>query len=1454
MRMKNNYISQLHFISKHLFTLLVLGLLVFGAGSVSGATRTASVSGNWDNTATWGGSSVPIAGDVVTINSGITVTVAADAACSTISFPAGNNVNSTISLNNGITLNVSGTITIPRAANNRMNTLAAGAGFLNAGSIAFTNGGGTNRHQVTITTGTVTVSGNVTSDNTSGNQSASIIFSGTGQLKLGGTFFTPNTGSLTPDLGTVEYTSSTAQSVSNFTYYNLTISGGGDKTLIGATTVTRTLLLIGGDLITSSTNLLTISNTTNSGIMGGSINSYINGPVYWILGYSGSQTTSTYIFPVGKTSYLPFSITGFIPSWNPALRVEAFNASPGGTPDGNSKSISTSEYWKLTTLTSNTYCDFSASTVSIGRGNLIYSYDAIACLATDNNSPAGTYKSLGGTTSLYGVANSAPISPSTTGLNYHYFALAESKTPKITTSLPSFGIFSYIYNFGPSTEQTFIVNGTNLSNNITVTAPANYEISLTPSIGFQSTITLTQSGGNVANKTLYIRLKSGLSIGDYPTINLTLSSGSTSNTIACVGKVFATTPSIITSGGRKCSPNDQIQLNSSSDNVNILYWTGPNNYYSQSPDPLINPADATYNGTYTVTGSIPVGANLIYNGDFEKGLDGVVSSYINNQTSIWGEGTYAVVADPHTVHGNFYSGTDHTPDPGTLEMVVNGATTGNVSIWTQTVNVTPNTDYQFSYWIKSVENTTEPSKLQLYANNQPIGSIFVANTTGGLWTQFFYNWNSGSSTSVVLDMKNKNITGGGNDFALDDIDFRYVTQVSSQITVSANPAANVVISASTGTNLTAGTSVTFSATPTNGGDNPTYVWKVTNGATTSYPTASNSKFIYTPTNGDVVTCVMTSSTDNTCVTGSPATSNSISFIVTTTGGNYWIGTTSTVWSDPSNWTATKVPAPGDNVEFATTVNNSGVAAKKDLYVDYNRIVGSIINNASGKNLVIPADKEVLVNNLITLTPVDAGSTYDQIQVKCDPNPLDASRLPNGSIIFKNASNVNGTVEMYCKANIVAGAANENDRYFWQYFGIPITTVTADPTLYGAYVRRANEAGDDNDATYYWTELTNGDALNAFIGHEICQTNPTVYTFKGQLVNTDFNFTNLAYTSSAKYPGQHLFANPYTAAIDIKKIQLGTDMEQSIFLYNTGSYGQWTTNTGVSSNGSLPGQYISVPLATAGSNNVPGEVPSMSSMLVKTGADKSAQSYMKFNYKDVIIKNSSIQRVKSVDAISSTDLISTMIDLIGQHYSDRMWIFTEPSCTRNFDNGWDGRKILGSSLAPQIYALEPDGDYQVNSVSDMHNTDLAFQAGDEVEYTLKFTHENIQRQYAGVYLVDLVENKTVDVSQNGSTYTFATAQSDAPAKRFKILTRPYEKGAPDMEAQVKIFTAPGRVFVHNLSSSKGDCTLYDIAGRAIKNAPFAANAVTEVLNNLTPGAYVVNAIANGEKVSKRVIVQ
>ena len=60
----------------------------------------------------------------------------------------------------------------------------------------------------------------------------------------------------------------------------------------------------------------------------------------------------------------------------------------------------------------------------------------------------------------------------------------------------------------------------------------------------------------------------------------------------------------------------------------------------------------------------------------------------------------------------------------------------------------------------------------------------------------------------------------------------------------------------------AGTPVTFTAAPVNGGTVPAFQWKV-NAANAA--NATNATYTYTPANGDVITCVLTSNAP--CVTG-----------------------------------------------------------------------------------------------------------------------------------------------------------------------------------------------------------------------------------------------------------------------------------------------------------------------------------------------------------------------------------------------------------------------------------------------------------------------------------------------------------------------------------------------------------------------------------------------------------
>ncbi len=226
-----------------------------GIVTIAAAQFYTIATGNWNTNTTWslspGGPAVgagifPAASDIVNITGGFSVTVTADAACASLSFIQGANSN-TVTINPTINLVVAGTITIPRGtAGGNNNTLAVGAGNLNAGNIAFTNGGGGQRHFLTISTGTAVVTGNVTQVASTG--SATITFTGTGLLQVGGTFLTAATGTLTTFAGsTVTYNGALAQTIGDFNYSNLTLSGGGIKTLQVATTS------IGGNLTLSGT-------------------------------------------------------------------------------------------------------------------------------------------------------------------------------------------------------------------------------------------------------------------------------------------------------------------------------------------------------------------------------------------------------------------------------------------------------------------------------------------------------------------------------------------------------------------------------------------------------------------------------------------------------------------------------------------------------------------------------------------------------------------------------------------------------------------------------------------------------------------------------------------------------------------------------------------------------------------------------------------------------------------------------------------------------------------------------------------------------------------------------------------------------------------------------------------------------------------------------------------------
>ena len=184
---------------------------------------------------------------------------------------------------------------------------------------------------------------------------------------------------------------------------------------------------------------------------------------------------------------------------------------------------------------------------------------------------------------------------------------------------------------------------------------------------------------------------------------------------------------------------------------------------------------AASSGMYVVEATLVFGnQNLVVNGDFESGNSGFSSSYnpVNfvSPTALWDPGYYAIGNSPNDYHSNFYTCTDHSSGSGKM-YIANGSSSPNTTIWSQTISVQANTNYNFTAWVASVENTSVPAVLQFFVNGSQIGDVFSPSSTGCSWDQFYNLWNSGSNTSAVISIVNQNTEASGNDFALDDISF-----------------------------------------------------------------------------------------------------------------------------------------------------------------------------------------------------------------------------------------------------------------------------------------------------------------------------------------------------------------------------------------------------------------------------------------------------------------------------------------------------------------------------------------------------------------------------------------------------------------------------------------------------------------------------------------------------------
>lgn len=583
-------------------------------------------------------------------------------------------------------------------------------------------------------------------------------------------------------------------------------------------------------------------------------------------------------------------------------------------------------------------------------------------------------------------------------------------------------------------------------------------------------------------------------------------------------------------------------------------------------------------------------------------------------------------------------------------------------------------------------------------------------------------------------------------------------------------------------------------------------------------------------------------------------------------GNYWYGFEDNDWSKAENWTMRYVPLTtpteyatltGDkseaNVEFATNnTSQYGENAIRDLHTDGERVVEKYINHSESKKaLVVQATHKLTIQDAVDVTKDDddGKDLPELLRVKAGDKTT-----ANGSLFVASKKPVNATVELFAQSsNQGSGLQRAN----WQYFGAPVNAdYNTKKNVFGsALVRKYNRTLTVANSDEKWEALNDGDVIKPGEGYEVATPTPTRFEFKGALnyKNTvvggedAFEFALDGAATGTNYNDINILANPFTAAMkiaDIKKKDNAANVVGTVYLFNTGSRENWLAKNGATTTGNDAGQYTqAVPIGLAGA--LPGqvtEIPSLSSFAVKANGPSSIY----YRYAD-LVKTETANRARRMDA-SAPRVASITVDVASEKSMDRLWLVEHEDATENFDNDFDGEKMLTAGAA-QLYA-EGAQNLQVSTTKHLTRANLSFIPADKAErYELKFHLDGFNASDEFV-LLDKRTGAETKIN-DGDKYSFIADRNDK-RQRFAIL----RKGASLNDAAQAGFTvladATRNIEVLNETSESGEVIIVDAAGRSLARFTLAAGARKNVQVNV-PGVYVVKAENTQSRFSQSVLV-
>ncbi len=156
--------------------------------------------------------------------------------------------------------------------------------------------------------------------------------------------------------------------------------------------------------------------------------------------------------------------------------------------------------------------------------------------------------------------------------------------------------------------------------------------------------------------------------------------------------------------------------------------------------------------------------NILTNGSFESGNTEFTSGLPQNCSC--SAGSYCIGQNFQSKCAGWPNLADHTG--GGNFLIIDGNPSSPVDVWVKSTQITPGTNYCFSFWVASVYNEAFSLGLAINGNLVPGATFNIQQTVPG-WTQYSFNWTATApgGNSIAL----RQLTGGAKrDFGLDDIE------------------------------------------------------------------------------------------------------------------------------------------------------------------------------------------------------------------------------------------------------------------------------------------------------------------------------------------------------------------------------------------------------------------------------------------------------------------------------------------------------------------------------------------------------------------------------------------------------------------------------------------------------------------------------------------------------------